>query len=121
MTACCPFLQERRENVAAMKKAQTGFCDQFFLFNLVPLLQVAALQLCPRLAYLNECDGSLGEPRCQLVTCCSFAADLLDFDESHSASMYAGVHRTMIGKLLQRQSSQTLRMSAPCLRYVVCF
>eukprot|EP00913_Durusdinium_trenchii_P035923 g33612.t1 len=56
--------EERRENVAAMKKAQTGFCDQFFLFNLVPLLQVAALQLCPRLAYLNECDGSLGEPRC---------------------------------------------------------
>ncbi|CAK9068874.1 unnamed protein product [Durusdinium trenchii] len=37
--------KERRENVAAMKK-------------------VAALQLCPRLAYLNECDGSLGEPRC---------------------------------------------------------
>lgn len=37
--------KERRENVAAMKK-------------------VASQQLCPRLAYLNECDGSDGEPRC---------------------------------------------------------
>ena len=37
--------KERKENVAAMKK-------------------VAAQQLCPRLAYLNDCDGSAGEPRC---------------------------------------------------------
>jgi len=37
--------KERRENVAAMKK-------------------VSAQQLCPRLAYLNECDGTMGEPRC---------------------------------------------------------
>lgn len=36
--------KERKENVAAMKK-------------------VAAQQLCPRLAYLNDCDGSAGEPR----------------------------------------------------------
>ena len=25
--------------------------------------KVAAQQLCPRLAYLNDCDGSAGEPR----------------------------------------------------------
>ena len=25
--------------------------------------EVAAQQLCPRLAYLNDCDGSPGEPR----------------------------------------------------------
>ncbi|CAJ1346523.1 unnamed protein product [Effrenium voratum] len=37
--------KERKENVAAMKK-------------------VAAQQLCARLAYLNACDGSPGEPRC---------------------------------------------------------
>eukprot|EP00440_Ansanella_granifera_P071013 gb/GFBE01077070.1/.p1 GENE.gb/GFBE01077070.1/~~gb/GFBE01077070.1/.p1 ORF type:complete len:649 (+),score=167.63 gb/GFBE01077070.1/:1-1947(+) len=37
--------KERRQNVDAMKK-------------------VASQQLCPRLAYLNECDGTQGEPRC---------------------------------------------------------
>ena len=38
--------------------------DEFPTPEKEPLcLEVASQQLCPRLAYLNECDGSDGEPR----------------------------------------------------------
>ena len=38
--------------------------DEFPTSEKEPLcLEVASQQLCPRLAYLNECDGSDGEPR----------------------------------------------------------